>query len=287
MRPNFLVIGAHKAGTTTLFAHLDAHPQVFVPAQKEVHFFCDLEWSRGVGWYESLFAGAGGAAAVGEASPGYSWWPVFDHVPARIASTLGPDVRLVYILRHPVERLISHYRHDVLAGAQDRPVDEIITDWRQYVSRSMYAMQIQRFLDDGFGEDQLLLLTTDDLEAAPADVVRRLYAFLGVDDSFVPPSLGAVLNRADEVRHEREVVRRFRESKAYPLALKVVPASARAALRRRFGTYTASEDLAGTTITDDTRRALVDQLRPDLLDLRRFLGDDFACWGLLDDPLAR
>jgi hypothetical protein len=244
MLPNFLVIGAHKAGTTTLFQHLKAHPEVFLPEQKEVHFFCDLQWHRGLEWYESLFADAGrkGAVAVGEASPGYSWWPVFDHVPERIASVV-PDAKLVYILRHPVERLISHYRHDVLAGAQDRPVDEVLTDWRRYVSRSMYALQIQRYLDHGFSLDQLLLLTTDDLEAAPAEVAGRLYRFLGVDDTFVPPTLGEVFNRADEVRNERDLVHRFRESRAYGVAVRVLPRPVRAALWRTFGTYTADESI--------------------------------------------
>lgn len=93
--PNFLVIGAMKAGTTSMHRYLDAHPDVFMATQKELNFFIEeLNWSKGLGWYEERFAEAGDATARGEASPGYAGYPVRRGVPERIAATL-PDARFV------------------------------------------------------------------------------------------------------------------------------------------------------------------------------------------------
>src|SRR5215210_7255111 len=107
--PDFLVIGAMKAGTTTLYNHLRGHPDIFMTSYKEPEFFvAEKTWGRGTAWYQRLFADAPDAARLGEASTSYSKCTEFTGVPERIHSLI-PDVQLLYVLRHPIARIESMY----------------------------------------------------------------------------------------------------------------------------------------------------------------------------------
>jgi hypothetical protein len=279
--PTFLVIGAHKAGTTTLAQHLRRHPDVFLAAHKEVHYFSEHNWSRGRDWYESLFAAAGSARAVGEASPGYTCYPLFDHVPER-AAALVPQARLVYLVRHPIERLVSHYRHDATYWGETQPIDEAVLDYRRYLSRSMYALQIDRWRDAGYAADQMLVVTTDDLRDDTASTLATVFRFLGVDDTFEPSTIGTVFNEGSALRRPRARAESLRRSPLHRRVRGLVPAGMRQWLWRRMSTP-VDPALVDVKIRRETRAAVVEQLRPDLQRLRGYLGEDFSCWGLLDD----
>lgn len=285
MLPSFLVIGAHKAGTTTLYEHLRRHPQVFLAEHKEVHYFSEHNWARGQQWYESLFDGAGNARAVGEASPGYTCWPLFDHVPER-AAALIPAARLVYIVRHPIQRLISHYRHDATYWDETVPIDEALLDYRRYASRSMYALQIDQWRNAGYAADQLLVVTTDDLRDEPAQTLARIFRFLDVDDSFVPPTAGEVFNDGAGLRRPWARADALRRSSLHRRVRRLVPARARQWAWHRMS-VPVDPALVDVTIRPETEAALRELLQPDLRRLRAYLGEDFHCWGLLDDSPVR
>ena len=119
-RPNFIVIGAMRAGTTALFEYLRAHPDVYIPELKELNFFWE-RWKRGIGWYESQFAGATDEKAIGELSPEYTFYPARRGVAERIAKLL-PDVKLIYLMRDPIARMRSNYVWRVAAGSESRPM---------------------------------------------------------------------------------------------------------------------------------------------------------------------
>src|SRR4051794_1541363 len=156
MLPNFLVIGAPKAGTTSLYHYLATHPQVFVSDPKELRFFIEeINWRKGLGWYESQFAGADGAVARGELTPEYALHPVYGGVPERIASVL-PDARLVYLVRDPIERMRSQYRHRVLDRLEARPIADAFRADPQYLDGSRYAFQIEQYLP-WFDRERLLV----------------------------------------------------------------------------------------------------------------------------------
>src|SRR6266568_8270036 len=119
--PNFLIVGAMKSGTSSLWSYLRSHPQVFMPDMKEPMFFVEKKnWSKGLDWYRGLFDDAGEAVAIGEASQPYTMAHSFPGVPGRIVSLI-PDVKIIYVLRHPVERMRSHYLHDRVIGTETRP----------------------------------------------------------------------------------------------------------------------------------------------------------------------
>jgi Sulfotransferase domain len=213
--PSFLVVGAQRAGTTSLFDYLGRHPDVASPAggeesvawAKELHFFDDKFW-RGVDWYRSFFptvAGQrvarlrGGDLVTGEATPYYLFHPA---VPGRVAATL-PEVRLVALLRDPIERAYSHYQLMCRKGLEQLSFEDAVTAEAErlageeerliadphyrsyhhrhhaYLARGLYADQLERWLGH-FPREQLMVLHAEEFFARPAEMYAQVLAFLGL-----------------------------------------------------------------------------------------------------------
>jgi Sulfotransferase domain len=197
--PDFLVIGAQKAGTTALYAYLRWHPAVTGPSWKEVSFF-DRHWWRGERWYRGQFPLRSAGRLVGEASPSYLFHPL---APERVRSLL-PDARLIALLRDPVERAYSQYQHEVALGREPLSFDDALEaeeertrgeverlvadprafsrDWwdHTYAARGLYAEQLERWLAV-FPRSQLLVVATDELGEKPAETYAAVLSFLGVE----------------------------------------------------------------------------------------------------------
>jgi hypothetical protein len=281
MLPNFLVIGAVKGGSTSTYGYLRTHPQVFMPSIKELNFFYGRNWERGIDWYESWFAGAADSVAVGEASPGYTRHPIVRGVPGRIASVI-PSARLVYVIRHPVERLLSQYRHAAIESLTKRTLEDVATDPTSgYVSASRYAMQIDRYLEH-FPREQLLVITSEDLRDERVPTLRRVFEFIGVDPEWVPPNVSQELNPASGLRTPGKTALRIRRVEAYQGLRRRVPKPVRRRLWRMASRPGALAPEA-LELSDAARETLLGHLRPDLVHLRDHLGADFHCWGLLDE----
>ena len=197
--PDFLVIGAQKAGTTALYAYLRWHPGITGPSWKEVSFF-DRHWWRGEAWYRGQFPLRAGERLVGEASPSYLFHPL---APGR-ARSLVPDAKLIALLRDPVDRAYSQYQHEValgreplsfedaLAAEDDRLAGEVerLTEdprafsrawWdHTYAARGRYAEQLERWLAV-FPREQLLVVPTEELGERPAETYASILAYLGAE----------------------------------------------------------------------------------------------------------
>jgi hypothetical protein len=200
--PNFFIVGAAKAGTTSLYAYLRQHPEIFMPEDvKEPHYFAEVRPSRAQRYaspvyisdrdaYLRLFRAGKHHRAIGEASPSYLWC---EDAPARIHA-VAPEARIIITLRDPVERAYSHYLMDYREGAQHLPFfDALQADWLSpekgwavsnlYVELGFYARQIERYLRL-FGEDRVHILFHDDLRRlAQGDrqVLADILRFLDVD----------------------------------------------------------------------------------------------------------
>lgn len=211
MLPNFLIIGAMKAGTTALYEYLHQHPQIFMAEPKELDFFVN-HWNEGLGWYESHFEDACDAIAIGEASPNYT--KVHDHpeTPTRIAEVL-PDARLIYIVRHPVERMISMYRHLVVDGVESRPIADAFLENCDYLNTSRYAYQLSPYVEL-FGRSQIHLIKSEDMRSDPTNVLQKLHEFLGVEVA-APPSVLSDANIGLERRQLRAWARWLGEKRPY------------------------------------------------------------------------
>lgn len=196
--PNTFIVGAAKAGTTSLHHYLGQHPQVFMSAWKEPHHFADIAIDPRQSHmmrryadehaYRALFAGAGNRPVIGEASPSYLWDP---GAAARIRARV-PDARIIVLLRDPVQRAFSHYWMDVREGLQSQaPLAAFRDDhalpgkrWggkgHLYVELGLYARQLARYCE-AFPRAQIRVYLFDELQSQPQAVLADLAAFLDID----------------------------------------------------------------------------------------------------------
>jgi hypothetical protein len=200
--PAFIIVGAQKGGTSSLYLYLSSHPRILPASRKEVHFF-DLYHSRGVKWYRSHFPTTRtlerSGAITGEASPYYLYHP---HAAQRIAEVV-PDAKLIVCLRNPVDRAISHYWHTFRRGSETLPMEEAFRMERErvhsekrklseddayyseshqhhsYLERGIYVDQLSRYTEL-FDRANILVLRSEDLFRDTQNTYDRVLSFLGV-----------------------------------------------------------------------------------------------------------
>ena len=178
MTPNFVIIGAMKCGTSTLHDQLAAQPGFFLTDPKEPNYFSDPEqFARGASWYASLFDGAAEGELRGESSTHYTKLPTYPETVARLAAAV-PEVRCVYVMRHPVDRLVSHYIHEWSERTITTTLDQAARDVPRLVEYGCYAMQLAPFLER-FGRDRVLPVFFERLMAEPQAEFERIGRFLG------------------------------------------------------------------------------------------------------------
>ena len=230
--PDFLIIGAMKCGTSTLQAQLAAQPGVFMTTPKEPNFFSDdAVWARGLGWYESLFAGAPPGSLKGEASTHYTKLPTYPDCLDRLASVL-PAPKLIYMIRNPVARMVSHYIHDRTLGRMPCDVTAALQAHPELVAYSRYAMQIAPYAER-FGAERVLLVSLERLEAEPQAELERVGAFLGLAAPLWQEDLARLNASAERIRRLplHELV--MGNPVATALRRALVPQGMRDALKRR------------------------------------------------------
>ncbi|WP_428387961.1 sulfotransferase family protein [Mucisphaera sp.] len=176
--PDFVIIGAMKCGTSSLHEQLAAQPGFFMSDPKEPNFFSDdTNYERGFDWYRGLFAGAGADALVGESSTHYTKLPTYPATVARLKERL-PDVRLVYVMRHPISRLVSQYIHEWTEGATSDPIDVAVRRLPRIVDYSRYAMQLTPYFE-AYGTDRVLPVFLERMHRDPQEELTRVARFLG------------------------------------------------------------------------------------------------------------
>jgi hypothetical protein len=275
--PNFLVIGAMKAGTTSLYHYLRSHPQVFMPDVKEVMFFDPRHnWHRGVAWYERQFQEAtNGETALGEASTSYTKFPVVRDVPTRIASVL-PDVRLLYVLRHPIERMQSHYLYALSRGKEWRSIERAFVEDPAYLNISRYGLQLEQYAPY-FPPEQFMFIDSRDLGDKRVETLRRIFRFLRVDDTWTPPIVDREFFRSADRRMKPAIAQRLRRMHGLAAITHHAPRSVKT-LARRLPTKPVNVQRA--RVPDDLRQELQASLSEDVAQLRRYMPDGFDGWGI-------
>ncbi len=183
--PNLVIIGGLKCGTTSLHHYLSLHPEIGMSRPKELNFFVsELNWPLGSGWYASHFSGRD--QVRGESSPHYTNEPRFSGVAGRM-NELIPETRLIYVVRDPIERMLSHYLHNIAGGYEQRPLEQALADPDSaYVDRGLYAMQLDPYLAR-FPRERIEIVAQEDLKADREQTMRSLFSFLGVDAGFSSP----------------------------------------------------------------------------------------------------
>ncbi|HEV3339212.1 MAG TPA: sulfotransferase, partial [Pirellulales bacterium] len=262
-----------KCGTTSLYDLLAQHPQIGMSTVKEPAFFCDDEiFARGFSWYESLFAHAVDRQAVGEASTSYTKKYSYPHAAERIARHL-PEARLIYVARHPLERIESQWMHGVHAGWHASNFSRALDD-PGLIDPSRYWRQIQAYRKS-FPDDRILVLFFDDFKTDPLGVVSRCCEFLGVDRSFVPSDPDQARNASASLESEARLLAALRRIPLSRRLAHIFPESWRADLKRQFFTRRTG---GRPTWPADKRRRVIWEIGDDVRCFLEFYGRPADFW---------
>jgi hypothetical protein len=180
--PNFMIIGGLKCGTTSIHHYLGLHPEIHMSKPKELNFFAaEQNWDLGLDWYRGRFDSR--FKVNGESSPHYTNRPRFNGVAERIHQYC-PDAKLIYMVRDPIRRILSHWVHATGAGYETRDFEPTLSlADSSYIQRSMYWMQLQPYLEN-FDRDQIEVITQEELGSDREGTMRKAFAFLEVDPDF-------------------------------------------------------------------------------------------------------
>ena len=195
-KPDFIIIGAAKSGTTTLYQYLCRHPQIYMSTPKEPDFFSlDKNYAQGIEWYESLFNQAQPNQICGEASTTYSRYHQHPFAAERIAKHLS-NVKLIYVMRHPIDRAYSFYTYrfrrsqynqKFLAERNElmtaRTFEEAIEKQTEFIDSSYYLEQIEKYLKF-FPKESFLFILMEDLIEHPGATLNQIFRFLNVEENF-------------------------------------------------------------------------------------------------------
>jgi hypothetical protein len=180
--PDFLIIGVMKAGTTSLYMDLLENPGVFMPQDKEPHVLIDdrvLTTDDGERHYAELFRSVKPGQICGEASTGYSKRPTYEGVAGRARKVLGQKLRIIYMVREPVSRIISQHKHRSISGGAPSDLATAIASDTTYVDYSRYAWQLEPWIQE-FGLGAIMVVRFEDYVANRVATVAKINSFLGV-----------------------------------------------------------------------------------------------------------
>ncbi len=291
--PNFFIVGAQRAGTTSLYQYLNQHPQVYMSPRKEPHFFEGMHSEfrrpgrrsvpvRDLAEYQALFAGASGEKAIGEASASYLFSP---RAPGLIKSSV-PDAKIIAILRNPADRAYSNFVYCVQVGREplgsfaeglqaeeERTRDKWGPLW-YYKQKGFYYAQVKRYFDT-FGRDQVGVWFYEDLRNDTFGIIGEVFRFLGIDESFVPDATSEY--NPSGIPRVGRLYTGVRKLTARNPALveRVLPARLRGYVKRRIF-------VKPPPFPPEVRRQLTDSYREDILRLQELIGRDLSAW--LEDP---
>lgn len=277
--PNLIIIGARKAGTTSLHHYLSLHPQIFMSKRKELSFFDDrIRWRMGIDWYKANFNAA--YPINGETSPQYARYPRTSGVPERIKQVLGTP-KLIYAIRDPVDRILSDYPqmvewrpstpsfHDILPNIE--------SEGEQYIECSSYFFQLSQYMKL-FPRENLHFVILERLKAEPRSTLQEVFRFLGVDDQFWSPEFARRLNTAESKRFVAPwfewLAPQFLKSQVRQVTW--MPARVAPLVRRL--AQLGGEPIRKPRISREDDRMLQGLLSADVKTLRDFLADPLPEW---------
>jgi hypothetical protein len=295
--PNFLVFGAAKAGTTSLYKYLEQHPDIYMSSFKEPGFFAfegekptfngpsaqkwfDRWVATDLESYQKYFEGYGGQKAIGEATPFYIYYP-------KAAVTIQkylPDVKLIAILRDPVERAFSNYVWafrdgvescsnfaEALAAEETRIKENWSIKWH-YLQQGFYFQQLQPYYER-FEREQIRIYLYEDLTSDAVGLMQDIFRFLGIDDSFIPTF---------SKKHNRSLIPKnqtWHEFLSKPNPVKslfkpFLPLNFRQRLRKQ----ATEKNLFKPKLDPEIRQQLLPKYQEDILKLQDLIQRDLTKW---------
>ena len=275
--PNLLVIGAAKCGTTSLHHYLAAHPEIAMSAEKELNYFvAEKNGGRSLTWYESQFDGT--APVRGESSPAYTAYPCYAGVPERIHSVV-PEARLVYVVRDPIERVVSHYQllqgEPELGSLEDVLEHPFHGGWMIAVSRYWSQLeQYHRFFSPG----RILVVDADQLRDCRQETLARVFRFVGVDPGYDSGELDRLHNVSTPATRPNRIGSIIRTGLERAVGARGARAIAHRVPRPLKAPFRRVADQPA--VTPELRERLAEEFRPEVERLRAHTGEAFAGWSV-------
>ena len=280
-RPTFIGIGGHKCASTWLAECLYCHPEILMTSPKEIQFF-DMNAGKGMGWYLKYFRNGNKYKAAGEFTPRY----LVNVPPTEIRDALG-NLQVIVSLRNPASRFVSHYRHYIRRGLlskrdfQTLNMDTLhaaVSMCPDLVQEGMYSAPLKSYLD-AFGVGNVHIIIKDDIDADPSrhNVLKELYGFLGVDDTYVPPIVSTIVNKGYVHKHGsiealwrpvRRCLRRY--------APRSINHLSRSPLGRLYRKINVAKD--GLTVGEGVQGYLRDLFSKDVDRLEELIGRELPSW---------
>lgn len=288
--PNLFMIGAAKSGTSHLAALLGQHSEIFLAEPKEPEFFSfDENFEKGFDWYQSIYGGAENSRWVLDASTGYTRYPEYPNTVERLHAW-APKAKLIYLMRHPVERAYSHYVHRWSKELHPNEpfrvsFEDHVLDDPMCINSSNYQMQLQHYLER-YPKESILCLFNFQLRQNSEAVVRRVCEFLGVKfEDTMMTSPGHRSNKSDSFLESRirvALTDRIKSTIGVGTVIKALPRSAREFgyqwVRRSFLASSTSADFQPPPMLPETRTELLKRFEPSIAWVEDFTGVDLTRW---------
>jgi len=275
--PNVITVGAMRCGTTSLHRYLAHHPEINASSPKEVNFFQGPDCLDRLSAYATFFED--GTPVRLESSVYYTWFPLVQGVPERINEALS-DVKLIYLVRDPVERTLSHHLFMTSVGSEIDPFEQVLAEfddpYNPLVAAGKYAMQLNQYIEH-IPIERILVIDQDELRTHRDTMLRRVFRFLEVDEGFSSPAFELEFNARAGKRVKTSAFRALKRSRAVPGLRRVLPQPARQRLYAPVKRLT-TRTLEHPELSDEMRVRLREVYRPDADRLRAMTGQEFASW---------
>ena len=273
MQVDFMIIGAQKCGTTTLAQQLSQHAQICFCSIKEPGHFNRDDWRTKLDDYHALYTPEPGQLC-GEGSTMYTFIPEFQSTYRRLHE-YNPELKLIYVMRHPVERIVSNYAHRVVRSTEHNAPENVIFADPVYLNRSRYGMQLRPYLDL-FGPEQILLLLFEEYIADQPTTLVRIADFLGIsaDSMMTGYENGLAAHQSIGEYHFGPRATALLDSRIVQAVTASIPARLRRGVRSRFGKKLTEKPRFSTEL----KQVIWQQLEEDVAEVEQILGRRLDHW---------
>lgn len=274
---DFMIIGAMKSGTTSLSQLLSGHPEVCFCKKKEPHFFSKSpNWRDRIEEYRELYSPVNNQIC-GEASTTYTFYPIFNKNTCQAIYDFNPNIKLIYIMRDPIDRIVSHYMHAYTRGYVSDSFEKSVLTRPRYINISRYSTQIKPYIER-FGKDQVLLLTFEEFISDRRSFLDKVSTFLNIDASLF--NLDSNIHENKSVGEYRPSVKMERlEQNAIIQKVKyLLPAAAQDITFKAFNKVNRRKLDAKPVVSMEIGDAIRRLLRLDILEMEKMLGRELNEW---------
>lgn len=288
--PDFIIIGAAKSGTTSLYRYLCRHPKIYMSSKKEPDFFSvDANYAKGMDWYHSLFSEAKPDRICGEASTTYSRLHQYPKTVERIHQAL-PETKFIYIMRQPIDRAYSFYVYRY-KGSLHKPelavadtFEETIEQQSEFIESSYYLQQIERYLQF-FPKESFLFLLMEDLIERPARTLSKIMNFIDVDEVDLIEQKTIVANKAGDYPDwyvKKQLLAPLKAIPGIDLVSSLLPKNIKnnvyQVIKKAQYKEWKNSQFTPPAMLPETRAMLVEHFREPNLKLAQFLDRDLSHW---------